>query len=179
MSIVFKTLKNALYDWAVSNVPVNMPVVYYYPNAPRPTVDYVTLLISSVNQIGWDYVPMPSDNSGIVEQVGDREFIVTVQGYGGDPLTVLENLRTSLQKQTVLDSLANKGIVFVNWYTIQDITDLVDSRFEQRATMDILFRIAQEYFDNLGVISQTEIEEIIFNVDGSLILDQTVVIPNI
>lgn len=177
MALVFKDLKTSLYNWAVANVPSGMPVVYYFPNAPRPTVDYVSLLISSVTQIGWDYVPEPEDDSGVVEQVGDREFVLTAQAYGGDVLTVIENLRTSLQKQTVLDTLRSSGIVFVNWFPINDITDLVDSRFEQRATMDIQFRIAQEYFDNLGAIDQAEVEEVILNVDGSTVYDETVLIP--
>lgn len=177
MPLVFADLKTALYNWATSNVPSGMPVIYYYPNAPRPTVDYVTLLISSVTQIGWDYVPQPTDSAGDVEQVGDREFILSVQGYGGDPITVLENLRTSLQKQTVLDTLRASGIVYFDWFPINDITDLVDSRFEQRATMDLHFRIAQEYFDVLGTIAQVEADEVILNLDGSIVLDQTVLIP--
>lgn len=177
MSIVFKQLKTAMYDWAVANVPSDMPVVYYYPNAPRPVVDYVSLQISAVNQIGWDYVPRPSDDPGIVEQVGDREFTMSIQAYGGDVLTVLNNLRTSLQKDTVLDTLRANGVAFVNWFSINDITDLIDSRFEQRAAMDVLFRIADEYFDTLGTIGQLELEEEILNVDGSTIIDQTVLIP--
>jgi hypothetical protein len=177
MAIVFKQLKTTMYDWAVANVPSGMPVVYYYPNAPRPNVDYVSLLISSVNQIGWDYVPQPDDNPGVVEQVGDREFTMTIQAYGGDVLTVLNNLRTSLQKETVLDTLRASGVVFVNWFSINDITDLVDSRFEQRATMDVLFRIADEYLDTLGTIGQVELEEEILNIDGSTVIDQTVLIP--
>lgn len=177
MPLVFSNIKTSLYNWALANVPAGMPVVFYFPNAPRPTVDYVSLLISSVMQVGWDYVPQPTDTAGDVEQVGDREFIVTANAYGGDVLTVLENLRTSLQKQTVLDTLRANGIVFVDWFPINDITDLIDSRFEQRATMDIRFRIAQEYTDVLGTIAQIEAEEVILNVDGTIVLDQTVLIP--
>lgn len=177
MTLNFSTVKNSLYNWAVANVPSGMSAVWYFPNAPRPTVDYITLQISSLVQIGWDYIPQPVDDAGNVEGVGDREFTLHVQAYGGDPFTVLENLRTSLQKPTVLDSLRANGIVAVNWFPIQDITDLVDSRFEQRASMDILFRIAQEWIDTLGTIAQVEIEETILNVDGSVVIDQTVLIP--
>src|SRR5271169_5709871 len=100
MALIFSQLKTYLYNWAVANVPSGTPVIYYFPNAPRPTVDYVSLLISSVIQVGWDYTPPPSDNAGSVEGVGDRDFTLQVQAYGGDPLTILENQRTSLQKQT-------------------------------------------------------------------------------
>lgn len=177
MPIVFSALKTSLYNWVIANIPVGMPAVYYYPNAPRPEVDYVSLQITSLSQIGWDYVPRPTATPGTVTQVGDREFTFQVQAYGGDVLTVLENLRTSLQKQTVLDTLRANGIVFVNQFPINDITDLIDTRFEQRATMDILFRISQQYLDTLGIIDIVQLREIIKDVDSTIILDQTVTIP--
>lgn len=177
MSIIFSQVRTSLYEWAIANVPNGMPVIYYYANAPRPTVDYVSLYISNVNAIGWDYVAAPIDDAGTTNQTGDREFTLQIQGYGGDPLTVIENLRTSLQKQTVLDTLRANGIVFVTSLSMNDITDLVDSRYEQRATLDILFRIAQKYTDILGTIAQIELQEIVVNVDDSIVSDITVLIP--
>lgn len=177
MPIVFNDLRTVLYNWAFANTPSGMPVIWYFPNSPRPTVDYVTLNISAVQQIGWDYEPRPTLASGAVTQVGDREFTLTAQAYGGDVMTVLNNLRTSLQKQTVLDTLRSSGVVFVDWFPINNITELVDSRFEQRATMDILFRIADTYGDTLGTIAQAEITEELFIADGTQVLDQTVLIP--
>ena len=177
MPIVFSDVKTSLYNWGIANVPAAMPVLWLYPNAPRPTVDYVTFLMASVNQIGWDFVPRPTTAPGVVTQVGDREFTLTVNAYVGDVMTVMNNLRTSLQKDTVLDTLRANGIVFVSWFPINDITDLVDSRFEQRATMDILFRLADTYSDTLGSIAQVELEEHVENVDGTVVLDQTVLIP--
>jgi len=177
MTINFMTVRTSLYDWAVANVQSAMPVVYLFPNAPRPTVDYVSLYISSVTQIGWDYVQEPLDNTGISEQVGDREFTLQVQVYGGDPITTIQNLRTSLQKQTVLDSLRANGIVFANWFPINDVTELIDSRYEQRASMDILFRIADVYTDNLGMIETVELEEIYKDPSGNIVYDETFLIP--
>lgn len=175
--IDFMTVRTNLYNWAVANIPSGMPVVYLYPNAPRPTVDYLSLYISTVTQIGWDYVQGPLANDGIAQQVGDREFTLQIQAYGGDPITVLQNLRTSLQKQSVLDSLRVNGIVFANWFQINDVTELVDSRYEQRGSMDILFRIADIYTDNLGVISTVELQEVYLNPSGDEVYDETITIP--
>lgn len=177
MSLDFNVIRTNLYNWAIANIPEGMPAIYLYPNSPRPTVDYLSLYISSVTQIGWDYTQDPLDDSGIAQMVGDREFTLQCQAYGGDPLTVMENLRTSLQKQTVLDTLRLVGIVFVNWFPINDVTELVDSRFEQRASMDILFRIANVYTDNLGVIDTVVLEEIFKNPSGTVIYDETFTIP--
>src|SRR5271169_5705583 len=153
MTLNFSTLKTNLYNWAVENIPVGMPVIYYFANSPRPETDYLSLYLASFVQIDWDYTQQPTDDTGISQMVGDREFTLQCQAYGTNSMQVLENLRTSLQKQTVLDTLRVNGIVFVNWFPINDTTQLLNSRFEIRAQMDILFRIAQQYSDNLGVIN--------------------------
>lgn len=177
MAIDFQIVRNNLYAWAVANLPSGMPVIYLYPNAPRPTVDYVSLYISSINQIGWDWTQDPLNDAGITEMVGDREFTLSVQGYGGDPMTVIQNLRTSLQKQTVLDSLRVNGIVFVNWFPVNDVTQLIDTRYEQRASMDVLFRIADVSTDNLGVIDTVVLQEVFQNATGTTVYDETFIIP--
>lgn len=177
MSIDFSTVKTSLYTWATANVPSGMPVILLYNNAPRPVIDYVTIYVSTVSQIGWDYVRPPLTTAGISEQVGDREFTCQIQAYGGNPLNVLNNLRTSLQKQSVLDTLRANGIVFADWYPVNDITELVDTRFEQRASLDILFRIADIYDETSGVISTVSLEEVFKEPDGTTIYDKTFLIP--
>ena len=178
MTIDFNVVRTNLYNWAIANLPSGMPVIWLYPNAPRPTVDYVSLYIATVTQIGWDWTQGPLDDTGISKMVGDREFVVQAQAYGRDPVTVLQNLRTSLQKQTVLDTLRANGIVFFNWGAINDVTELIESRFEQRASMDINFRIADIYTDNLGNIDTVVIEEIFKDPNGNIIYDETFTIPN-
>jgi hypothetical protein len=177
MTIDFNAVRTSLYNWAVANIPSGMPVIYLYPNAPRPTVDYITLYIQSVVQIAWDYIQGPLDDSGISQQVGDREFTLQINAYGGDPITILNTLRTSLQKQSVLDSLASNGLVVVDWLAINDVTELVDSRMEQRAAMDILFRIADIYNDDPGVIDTVSLEEVFKNPAGTVVYDETFLIP--
>lgn len=170
MTIDFNVVRTNLYNWAIANLPSGMPVIWLYPNSPRPTIDYVSLYITTVTQVGWDWTQAPTDDNGISNMVGDREFVIQAQAYGGDPVTILNNLRTSLQKQTVLDSLRQNGIVFFNWNPINDITELVDSRYEQRASMEINFRIADQYTDNLGVIDTVEIAENILDPSGNPII---------
>lgn len=178
MTIDFLQLRTYLYEWAVANIPSGMPAIYLYANSPRPLVDYITLYITSVSQIGWDYTQEPTSDAGIANMIGDREFVLQVSSYGGDPLTVLNNLRTSLQKETVLDSLRANGIVFVSWYDISDVTQLIDSRFEQRAVMDIRFRIADIYTDTLGVIDTVhDAVGTYLSPTGSTVLTDTFSIP--
>ena len=175
MSINFETVKNYLYSWASDNLPANTPVIFLYNNSPRPSTDYVTLNISSLVQIGDDYIPRPTTTGGEIEMVGDREFTLQIGTYGGDCLTKLEDLRSSLQKTTVLDTLRANGLIFVQQFPIQDVTELVATRFEKRAQMDVLFRLAQTYDDTLGSIETVVVNEEFSNSE-SIVYEETVTI---
>lgn len=173
MTINFATVKNTLYTWAVSVAPVGYPVIYWQLNAPRPTVPYITLFLQSVVSVGQDWASGAADINGAINQKGDRQFTLSIQAYGADPLTVLENIRTSLQKQSVLDTLRAGGIAFYTAMTINDITDLVDSKWERRATFDVLFGIGQVYTDAPGFFDEVQIQQVIFNSIGAIVYDET------
>lgn len=175
MPLNFETIKTNLYSWATANSG-GASVIFLNENAPRPAQPYVTLFLSSLNQIGEDYTP-ESDVNGLVDMVGDREFTLQIQTYGSDCITRLENLRSSLQMQTVLDTLRANGIVFVNHFGINDLTELLDSRFEKRGAMDVLFRIGQNYTDNLGLVETIEVEEVYQDAGGTVVYDRTITIP--
>lgn len=178
MPINFATVKDNLYTWAVSVAPVGMPVIYWQPNAPRPEVPYITLFLSSVVSVGQDWSAPDADINGVIDMKGDRQFTLSIQAYGNDPLTVLENIRTSLQKQTVLDTLRANGIAFYQALTINDITELVDSQFERRAQLDVLFGIGQIYSDNPGYFDEIEVQETIYNEIAVVVYDETITITS-
>lgn len=176
MPINFTTVKTSLYTWAVSVAP-GRPVIFWQPNSPRPAVPYITLFLQSIVSVGQDWSAGVTDISGAINQKGDRQFTLSIQAYGGDPLTTLENIRTSLQKQTVLDTLRANGIAFYTALTINDITDLVDSQWERRATLDVLFGIGQVYTDAPGFFDEVEITENYFDQVEDLIYTDTFIIP--
>ena len=177
MSIDLNTVKNSLYAWAVSVSPVGTPIIYWQPNAPRPTIPYLTLFLQSVVSIGQDWASGAADVAGVINQKGDRQFTLSIQAYGGDPLTLLENIRTSLQKQSVLDTLRAGGIAFYTATTINDITDLVDSKWERRASLDVLFGIGQVYTDAPGFFDEAEITAVILNDFGNVAYTSTFTVP--
>lgn len=178
MSLNYQTVKNNLYSWAAANVPMGMPVIYWQPNAPRPKVPYVTLFLNTITAINQDYSSPDSDANGAIFMKGDRQFTLQMQAYGNDPLTVLENIRSSLQKQTVLDTLRTNGIAFYESLTINDISDLVDSQFERRAQLDILFGIGQDYLDSPGYFDTIEVEEIYIDAVDVVVYDETLTITS-
>ena len=175
MPLNIETVKTDLYDWAVANVPISVPVIFYYPNAPRPEIPYISLFLLNFSQVGDDWHSSPN-GSGSSDVIGDREMTLTINCYGGDAFTTLENLRSSLQNQAVLDTLRYDGIVFVQQLPINDISSLLDTEFEMRATMDLIFRIAQGNASDDGLIENVELSETFSNGD-TLVYTDTVTIP--
>jgi hypothetical protein len=176
MALNYNTVRQNLYTWAITQVPGGMPVIFYEPNAPRPVVPYVSLYLNSITAVNQDWSAPDADILGVIDMKGDRNFTLQIQAYGNDPLTVLENIRTSLQKQTVLDTLRANGIAFYQSLTINDITELVDSQFERRAQLDVLFGIGQIYTDNPGYFSTIEVEEVYLDAEEVVVYDETLTI---
>lgn len=152
--IDFAVLREALYSWATSVLGSN-PVVWYYPNAPRPQEYYTTLFLSNMIIVGQDYVGQPTDSE--IESIsGNREFTLTAQSYGGDVMGRMETLRTSLQKPSVQAALRASNIVTINSDAVIDLTDIVNTGYEPRASVDMHFRIAQTTDDENGLIQAIE-----------------------
>lgn len=182
--INYEIVKQTLRTWVVSQVPATMPVIFYQPNAPRPVVagvnvPYVTLYISTTNQLNEDWTNTQTNNLGIVQMKGDRQFILQVQAYGGDPLTLLENLRTSLQKDSVLSALAVGGLAYYTSLGINDITELVDSQFERRAQIDFSFALGQVYTDNPGYFDHLQVREVFLDAENVIVYDEILNIPEL
>lgn len=182
MALNYNIVKNALYFWATSVIPAGMPVIFWNPNGPRPKVPYVSLFLSSITALNQDYSSPNADVNGDIYMKGDRQFTLQIQAYGNtgivDPLTILENMRSSLQKQTVLDTLRANAIVFYQSLTINDISDLVDSQFESRAQMDVLMAIGQTYSDSPGYFDTIEVEQVYIDAVDVVVYDETLTITS-
>lgn len=170
-------LKDNLFDWVDSVTSYgDSKIIWLDQNVPRPEKPYIGMRITPFVQVGQDYVGHP-DNAGDANINGNREFTLMIQHYGVGSVQVLENLRSSLQKPTIQESLREDGIVFVDRLDISDISELFDNEYEERATMDLLFRIAQSITDNVGVIESTNIEGTYYAPDLSTITINSFSVP--
>lgn len=180
MSINYETVKKALYDWMISVIPLNMPVIYWQNNSPRPEIPYVTLFLNNIVMRNQDWTQPRVNTLADANMKGDRQFTLSIQVFGtNDPLTILENVRSSLQKQSVLDTLRTNGIVFFQSLNIADITEILETQFEKRASLDVLFGIGQTYIDNLGFFDHAQIEQTIKDINGDVIINRIIEVPEI
>ena len=178
MSVDLTTIKAGIIAWvkAESGLAANRHA-WAEQNAPSPDTAYVTLRLASLQKVGDDYIPMP-DNSGAIKITGNRDFTLGLQAYGPGALGILETLRSSLAKESVHAAFIVAKIAIVNSEDVLNTTTLVQSRFQEQASLDIMLRTYSEVSDNLGKIEKAEITETYKNALDETVLTDTYTIDS-
>jgi len=147
-------LENVIYHW-VSEVLTELTsgrIIWDKQNIPRPAKGYVSLSILSQKDIGEPGILSP-DISGMSEIISNTSLTLSIQYFGEYGMDILTRLKQSLRMPKYLVGLQTNNIAFVNDDDIQDITTLLDTMFEPRASYQVVFRYAQITIDDsIGVI---------------------------
>lgn len=87
------------------------------------------------------------------------EFTVSVQVFTKDVLgaasasALANRIRNAAVKQLQGDAFATVNLAVVDRGTVQNMTDLLDTRFEGRAALDVRFRVSDGAQDKTGYIA--------------------------
>ena len=166
MSADWTTIRGTLYDWATA-VLAPVPVIWAEQNATPPDGAYVTLRIATTTQEGQDAKLPPDGVTGAGEIVGNREFTLGVQAFGGPmdestfgtALISIDKLRSSLEILSVRQTLRAGNVIYVDTLGSTNLTGIIPdtTRYEERESLDILMRTWSEVTDTeTGVIEKVQ-----------------------
>ncbi len=133
------------------------PIMWAEQNAPRPgdgvdiTKSHITLRLGAGARVGQDFVDTPNV-SGIANVIGNRDLTLSVQAFGPGARQELEDIRSSLSRPTIQDLLRAGDIVYRDAFPVQNVAALLESSYEERASLDVLFGTHEELTDDLGYI---------------------------
>lgn len=163
MTMITSTaIKSALQTWVVAAVASldDAHVVFAEQAAPQPpSSPYATIKIvgpiQSIGQeheYGWgtdpgqpDYVPQ--------KLAGDRRVTASVQIFGTGALDLAREAAQSLGMQSVRDTFALSGLAPVAGIPdVLDLTELLDTSWEERGQFDCEFFFGDTYTDDVPVI---------------------------
>ena len=112
--------------------------------------------------IGHDYHG-GNDEAGVETITGNREFVLAVQVHGkpankdqGEVISMMERIRSSLEKTSIQDTLSAAGIAFRSVEGSGDLSGLGGTQWEARAFKDFRFGITHVDTDDVGQISTVE-----------------------
>jgi len=153
----YSNTRAALYEW-VKSVVGSPTVIWREPNAPQPSRQYVSIKMGPTTLIGGDYHG-GNNASGVETVVGDREFVFNVQIHGkpanedgSASISILERLRSSLEKRSIQAILCAAGLGFVSEEGFGDLAGIGGTEFDARVYMDLRFRTTYQDTDDVGYI---------------------------
>ena len=155
-------IRESLISWAAVNS--GLPAIWQNQNVQRPAMPYVTLHIVSRTDLGATASYGDLSTGGTLgTQTSSRTvtYSVNVQVFSAnvdDAFSRAESLRASLDKRSVLDTLIAAHIGVLSVGSIQDITAIVGSGYESRATFDTIVASIVDTVDNLQWIATTSTE---------------------
>lgn len=149
-------IQNSIQSWVATQT--GLTTIWSRQNAPRPAMPYCSLYILSFNRTGFDEI-LPPDALGLYKIKGQNYLNLNVSVFYKkddstvDGIGILDDLRLSINKQSVLDYFTTNNLSFIRPLTnIIDLSEVVATGFEQRAMLDLQFLVATYITDTVNLI---------------------------
>ena len=154
------SLENAFRE-AVLAAGTNSEVIFHFPNAPRPAFPYTSIQYLSVSEEIDDWNEYDNDDD-LLRYFGYRNLVFTLNCFGDNAKQEASNLQGSLRKvsvRTALRETISAAITSVS--AVQDLTELIDDEYEQRASIDVTLNVNMEdgsTTDDPGYYNKVDVE---------------------
>lgn len=154
--IDLENIKSTIFSWLDGAVNLESnKIIFSDQDAPRPEKPYMTVKLQNFVALGHAQLS-DVDGNGLGTFIGDREFTVSLQTFGENAFQYLDTALSSLARPNAQTALDAGFLAFVDHLTTNDITDALESGHEERAQMDLLFRIASVSTEDVGLIEKVE-----------------------
>lgn len=145
-------IEDAIYAWI--NGILGMAAVFAYPNADRPATSYVLINVLSNTQNG----TKESDGNETPVYSSFNQITVSVNTYYDGAFQKAIDIKNSLMRIDVNESLWGSGLGYVSATQTQKIPEEINKRWEERAQFDIVFNIRETTdSENIGQIETVEL----------------------
>ncbi len=181
------TLQTALQAWAASGT--GLPCIWVNQHAPQPALNYCTLKMGPFRGVPgmgantYVYDNTQPQGSEVQETfTKDKEFTLTLECFtealqttvAAPAISYLEQALITLGLFSTISSLFAAGISLVDADPATDLTALVATDFQSRASVDIRFTVCDTVSVGHGYIEEAEITPTISDPAGN-VLDNTTI----
>lgn len=156
--ISFDIIKTAIRT-GVLVAGTNTQVIFYFPNAVRPALNYTAIEFLTWGRIVNDWFETDT-TTGAQKQFGFRELIVRLHFFGPNSYGESQTVVGKLESQTVRDAMrAVTSISLLESGGVDLTSMLIENNYETRAIVDLTFLVNIQdgsSQDNLGYFDQVE-----------------------
>lgn len=167
----FEPLKVALFDWlhAAVNTQSNgtvlpeghhqaIPVIRAEDDQIRPDGPFIEYkFLTGLSRLGTgDEMSFNNTDDTFIAK-GQREITVSVNVLGTGAQEILATLQNSLSLVSINDGLRAAGLSVRQYEAIADVSVFQETKFEERAVLDVIFGLVLTTPDTVGRIESVEI----------------------
>lgn len=159
MAINWDDVDQALRQWLMmaSGLP-DEQVYFLNDTGPRGTGTFITLNSSlALTQMGQRDEERTTDADGNLTRVAQRKFTASVNTWGKGAKTLLGVVLDALERYDVQGVLDSVNVAYLRRGSVQDLTALLETEYEERAHADVFFALADGTTEQVGTIETVEI----------------------
>lgn len=152
-------LEGIWFEFIKKHVPEHVTVTFAEAlsgkDGPRPNPPYVTIkVISGPRPRGFDELRREAGTSNFTVS-GMRQYTLSIQGFGMGIRDELSDLVSKMDDPYA--SIERKGIGIVDRGDVVDISDLMETGYERRAQLDVIFNAAKNLPSSIKPIERASI----------------------
>lgn len=128
---------------------------------PRPPRPYVTLKIISGPEPVYQFDDFRFNSAtNKFEICGLRQYSISIQSFGVDAIEALSELQMKLDLPEAIQCFheSDADISIVNKGPVTNISSLLETGFEDRASMDVVFNTTKSVESDPGIIEKIDFE---------------------
>lgn len=149
----FAPFKTAIYNWFKKQSDIT--VIWADQASPRPARPYGSLkVISGPVKLGGQDNLRQDPVTGALLLNGPRQITVSMNVYGEEAMDILSTVRDSLDDPSVIDELDAQGLSVSEDGSVQNLTEALETHFETRAQMDVIFMLQEERATAVGTVTK-------------------------
>lgn len=158
--------------------PQDVTVIFSDQNAPRPVdYPYAVIRLDSIIQLGYDEVREIDVDTNLATIGGQRRATVNIDYFGPRPMENIMKAFNSLEKRSLNDIFYDAGIAYTEKNDVKNLTAMLETKYEERASFDFYIGFAENFEDDLGVIESVEFTGSVTRDSGDLDIDSVTVGP--
>jgi hypothetical protein len=170
MAIDWSGARAALRAWFLPATGLaDAKVIWANQNGPRPLPPFATINPRvAIRRLGvYDEERLDPDAPGQIDRVGQRKLTISCNAYGPGAIDLLERAQEALDTNAARAAFASAGLAVSDRGEVRDLTKLLETQYEERAQLDVVFALATASSEDAGYIESAEITATLLNPDGT------------
>lgn len=158
--ILTDVLNKAIRDTVLTIIGGNYVVIAAKQSAaPRPDGSYADVDFLSQATIGWDERSLENNGDDITENIsGMREVVMSIGFFRDNAIDNARKVHTGLIRSSIQTLWNTAGIGLTKRGAITEITEALETTWEERSTFDITLNLIGDDTDIIGSILSVEID---------------------